>query len=55
LLPGGFCSLSHDVKHENEETWCQNHLADQQLDQLLEKVDADLAQEVGQLENESGN
>src|SRR5580765_3874899 len=25
------------------ETWCQNHLADQQLFQLLEKVDSDLA------------
>lgn len=27
------------------ETWCQNHLADQQLFQLLEKVDSDLAAE----------
>ena len=27
----------------NEENWCQNHLADQQLHQLLERVDADLA------------
>jgi hypothetical protein len=36
------------VKHENEETWRQSHLADQQLHQLLEKVDADLAQEAGQ-------
>ena len=36
------------MKHENEETWCQSHLADQQLHQLLEKVDADLAQEAGQ-------
>ena len=35
------------MKHENEETWCQSHLADQQLHQLLEKVDADLAQEEG--------
>jgi hypothetical protein len=36
------------VKHENEETWCQSHLADQQLHQLLEEVDADLAQEACQ-------
>ena len=36
------------MKHENEETWRQSHLADQQLHQLLEKVDADLAQEAGQ-------
>ena len=27
------------------ETWCQNHLADQQLFELLEKVDTDLAAE----------
>lgn len=27
------------------ETWCQNHLADQPLFQLLEKVDSDLAAE----------
>jgi len=27
------------------ETWCQNHLADQQLFELLEKVDSDLAAE----------
>jgi hypothetical protein len=33
------------VKTKNGETWCQSHLADQQLHQLLEKVDADLAQE----------
>jgi hypothetical protein len=32
------------VKTKNGETWCQSHLADQQLHQLLEKVDADLAQ-----------
>ena len=48
LLPGGFCSLSHGMKHKNEETWCQSHLADQQLHQLLEKVDADLAEEACQ-------
>jgi hypothetical protein len=33
------------VKTKNGETWCQSHLADQELHQLLEKVDADLAQE----------
>jgi hypothetical protein len=33
------------VKTKNGETWCQSHLADQQLHQLLEKIDADLAQE----------
>jgi hypothetical protein len=27
------------------ETWCQNHLADQRVFQLLEEVDGDLAQE----------
>lgn len=27
------------------ESWCQNHLADQQLPQLLEKVDTDLTEE----------
>jgi len=32
------------VKNQNGETWCQNHLADQHLFQLLEKVDLDLAQ-----------
>jgi hypothetical protein len=32
------------VKKQNGETWCQNHLADQELFQLLEKVDADLAE-----------
>lgn len=33
------------MKTQIEETWCQNHLADQKLFQLLEKVDADLAAE----------
>lgn len=33
------------MKTKNGETRCQSHLADQQLHQLLEKVDADLAQE----------
>ena len=32
----------------NGEAWCQSHLADQELHQLLEKVDADLAQEACQ-------
>jgi hypothetical protein len=32
------------VKKQNGETWCQKHLADQELFQLLEKVDADLAE-----------
>jgi hypothetical protein len=30
------------------ESWCQNHLADQQLYQLLEKVDSDLLQKARQ-------
>lgn len=30
------------------ENWCQNHLADQQLYQLLEKVDVDLTEEARQ-------
>jgi hypothetical protein len=33
------------VKTQIGEAWCQNHLADQQLFQLLEKVDSDLATE----------
>jgi len=32
------------VKQQYGETWCQSYLADQQLFQLLEKVDADLAE-----------
>lgn len=36
------------MKEEKGETWRQSHLADQQLHQLLEKVDADLAQETAQ-------
>jgi hypothetical protein len=36
------------VKTINGETWCQSHLADQELHRLLEKVDADLAQEARQ-------
>ena len=48
LLPGGFCSLSRGVQTKNGETLCQSHLADQQLHQLLEKVDWDLAREACQ-------
>jgi hypothetical protein len=33
------------LKNRSGESWCQNHLADQQVDQLLEKVDADLTEE----------
>jgi hypothetical protein len=36
------------VKDEKGETLCQSHLADQQLHQMLEKVDAHLAQETAQ-------
>ena len=36
------------MKKKYGETCCQSHLADQQLHQFLEKVDADLAQEVCQ-------
>jgi hypothetical protein len=36
------------VKKKYRETWRQSHLADQRLHQLLEKVDADLAQEACQ-------
>ena len=35
------------MKKNNGEAWYQSHLADQELHQLLEKVDADLAQERG--------
>jgi hypothetical protein len=34
------------VKKNHGDNWCQNHLADQQLSLLLEKVDADLAEAV---------
>jgi hypothetical protein len=37
------------VKKKNGETWYQSHLADQELHRLLEKVDADLAQEARQM------
>jgi len=36
------------MKKQNGETWCQKHLADQPLFQLLEKVDSDFAEEVHQ-------
>jgi hypothetical protein len=36
------------VKNQNGETWCQKHLADQQLFRLLEKVDGDFAEEAHQ-------
>jgi hypothetical protein len=32
------------VEHQDREAWCRKHLADQELYQLLEKVDADLAE-----------
>jgi hypothetical protein len=44
--PGAFALHLSGVKQETGETWCQSHLADQQLHRLLEKVDADLAQRV---------
>ena len=36
------------MKKKNGETWYQSHLVDQELHQLLEKVDADLAREACQ-------
>lgn len=36
------------MKKQNEENWCQNHLADQQLPQLLEKIDDDFAESARQ-------
>jgi hypothetical protein len=36
------------VKKENRENWCQGYLADQQLYQLLEKVDSELAESLRQ-------
>jgi hypothetical protein len=32
------------VSNSKQENWCQNHLADQKVYQLLEKVDADLTE-----------
>lgn len=40
---GAFAFRFQGVKMKPGETWCQNHLADQRLFELLEKVDADLA------------
>jgi hypothetical protein len=45
----GLFSSTGGVKATNEENWCQNHLADQALHQLLEKVDADLAEAARQM------
>jgi hypothetical protein len=36
------------VKQQHEERWCQNHLADQILFQLLEKIDKDFAEQTHQ-------
>ena len=36
------------MKSKNGETWCQKHLADQHVFQLLEKVDGDFAEEAHQ-------
>lgn len=36
------------LKNRVGESWCQNHLADQQVYQLLEKVDGDLTEETRQ-------
>ena len=44
LLCEGFYSPNGGVKTTLGENWCQNHLADQQLYVLLEKVDHDLAE-----------
>jgi hypothetical protein len=33
------------VYQQNEERWCQNHLADQRLFELLEKIDNDFAEQ----------
>ena len=45
-LPGeGFFLRSKVLKNRTGESWRQNHLADQQLYQLLEKVDTDLTEQ----------
>jgi hypothetical protein len=36
------------LKNRVGESWCQNHLADQQVYQLLEKVDGDLVEDARQ-------
>ena len=43
MLCGGHFSPNGGVLTTGSESWCQNQLADQQLHQLLEKVDWDLA------------
>jgi hypothetical protein len=48
LAPKGLLLPSYGVKTINGETWRQSHLADQELHQLLEKVDSDLAREACQ-------
>jgi hypothetical protein len=48
LLGEGFFSPIQGVKTRVGESWCQDHLADQQVYQLLEKVDADLTEGVRQ-------
>ena len=46
LAPRGFFLSDFNVfKKEVGESWCQNHLADQEVYQLLEKVDGDLVEE----------
>jgi hypothetical protein len=45
LAPRGLFSPSEGVRQQKVEVWCRRHLTDEELYQLLEKVDADLAQE----------
>ena len=44
-LRGSFLSDSYVSRASIGENWCQNHLADERLYQLLEKVDGDLVEE----------
>ena len=44
----GFFSPIYVLKNRLEENWCQNHLADQHVYKLLEKVDADLTEKARQ-------
>ena len=48
MLCGGHFSPNGGVLTISSESWCQNQLADQQLCQLLEKVDLDLAEQAHQ-------
>lgn len=48
MLRGGHFSPNGGVLTTSSESWCQNQLADQQLHQLLEKVDLDLAEQAHQ-------